>query len=141
MKRFFLITAVVCGMVLVATLSASAAGNRGQRSIITHRATTTTVVSSDTTVPNVGYNNAPVWNGHYYDPAWGMPVALVVPPRAQTEIGYAWGVGNTFMRPITAQFRPYYPGPYHYDGRAYRPTPCWPSHTDQFGVYSVRGPW
>jgi hypothetical protein len=26
-------------------------------------------------------------------------------------------------------------------GAEIHPTPYWPSHTDQFGVYPVRGPW
>lgn len=160
MNRFFLLSAAACGLLLCATLPASAAGKHRPSRPHGHLATSGTVVSSGgATSGGVVYEDGGVTSGgvvyeggmaqggysmggpYYYDPAWGMPLALVVPPRSQTEVGYAWGVGNTFIRPITAQFRPYYPGPYYYDGRAYRPTPCWPSHTDQFGVYYVRGPW
>lgn len=159
MNRFFLLSAAACGLLLCATLPASAAGKHRPSRPHGHQTTSGTVVSSGGATSGVVYEDGGVTSGgvvyeggmaqggysmggpYYYDPAWGMPLALVVPPRSQTEVGYAWGVGNTFIRPITAQFRPYYPGPYYYDGRAYRPTPCWPSHTDQFGVYYVRGPW
>jgi hypothetical protein len=80
------------------------------------------------------------WHGNYYHVMWGQPVALVVPPTAARQSHYSWGVANTRVTPIWHQFqRPYpgaYVGPYGFYG-----TPQWPSSTDQFGVYYVRGPW
>jgi hypothetical protein len=81
------------------------------------------------------------WQGYYYDAAWGMPIALVVPPNAEAQTHYGWGVGNTRVTTIYHQFHRGYPGGGVYDRRAYLPTPPWPSDTDQFGVYYVRGPW
>jgi hypothetical protein len=81
------------------------------------------------------------WHDSYYDAAWGMPVALVVPPRAENQIKYSWGVGSSRVVPIEHQFGRNYPGPGVYDRANFRPAPAWPSDTDQFGVYYVRGPW
>ena len=81
------------------------------------------------------------WHGHYRHTAWGTPVALVVPPTASLQTNWGWGVGNTRITPICHQFERNYPGPGQYDAKAFRPTPAWPSDTDQFGVYYVRGPW
>lgn len=81
------------------------------------------------------------WHGSYYHAAWGMPVALVVPPTAEYQTHWGWGVGNYRITPICHQFNRTWPGPGHYDRSTFRPTPPWPSDTDQFGVYYVRGPW
>jgi hypothetical protein len=81
------------------------------------------------------------WHGGYYHSAWGMPVALVVPPTAEFQTHWGWGVGNTRVTTIWPQFTRNYPGPGIYDRRMFKPTPPWPSDTDQFGVYYVRGPW
>ncbi len=82
------------------------------------------------------------WHGSYYDPAWGMPVAIVVPPTAQSQTNWGWGVGNTRVTGIPHQFQPGYPmGGGMYDRGMFRPTPPWPSDTTQFGYYYVRGPW
>ena len=81
------------------------------------------------------------WHGNYYSSAWGRPVALVVPPTADYATHWGWGVGNTRITPICAQFQPNCPGVEGYNGQGLRPTLPWPSHTDQFGVYYVRGPW
>lgn len=81
------------------------------------------------------------WHGCYYHTAWGMPVALVVPPTAEFQTHWGWGVGNTRITPICHQFQRSWPGPGCYDRKSFRPTPRWPSDTDQFGVYYVRGPW
>jgi hypothetical protein len=80
------------------------------------------------------------WHGGYYHTQWGQPVALVVPPTAELQTRHSWGVANTDIRPIWHQFGRSYPGPYA-GGLGFRPTPVWPYHTDQFGVYYVRGPW
>ena len=80
------------------------------------------------------------WHGEYYDVAWGVPVALVVPPTAEKQAHLGSGVGATRVTPISHQFSSGYPlqvergGPFH-------PTPPWPSSTDQFGDYYIRGPW
>ena len=81
------------------------------------------------------------WHGSYYNVAWGMPVALVVPPTARAHVNWGWGVGGTRVAPICPQFTRNWPGPATYDPRVFRPTPHWPSDTDQFGIYYVRGPW
>ena len=81
------------------------------------------------------------WHGSYYNMAWGMPVVLLVPPNTEAQFSWGWGVGNTRISPICPQFHRNWPGPSGYDRRAFRPTPRWPSDTDQFGIYYVRGPW
>ncbi len=80
------------------------------------------------------------WHNAYYDPAVGVPMALVVPPTAEFQSNYGWGVGGTRTSRIYHQFGRSYPG----DGGSYggfTPTPNIPSDTQQFGVYYVRGPW
>ncbi len=81
------------------------------------------------------------WHGNYYNAAWGTPVALVVPPTARSYVSYGWGVGGTRVTPIHSQFQRNWPGPATYDPQRFRPTPPWPSDTDQFGIYYIRGPW
>lgn len=81
------------------------------------------------------------WHAYYYDPAWGMPVAVVVPPRAKAQTVWGWGVGNTRVIGIPHQFQPGYPAVGIYDRSLFRPTPAWPTDTTQFGYYYIRGPW
>jgi hypothetical protein len=81
------------------------------------------------------------WHDSYYDASWNMPLALVVPPRAENQVKYSWGVGSSRVVPIEHQFERNYPGPGYYNRSLFRPAPAWPSDTDQFGVYYVRGPW
>jgi len=82
------------------------------------------------------------WHGDYYSPAWGMPVALVVPPKVRAQTLWGWGVGNTRVIGVPHQYEPGYPTPGGgYDPRQFRPTPGWPTDTTQFGVYYIRGPW
>ena len=83
----------------------------------------------------------PSWHGAYYDMTFGAPVALVIPPTAEMQTHLGWGVGATYVTPNCAQFNRIYPGGRSYDRRAFLATPPWPSSTDQFGVYYVRGPW
>jgi hypothetical protein len=80
------------------------------------------------------------WHGSYYHISYGKPVALIVPPTARTQAHYAWGVGNNRTTTIPAQFQRSWPG-FMSNGLGFRGTPRWPSTTDQFGVYYVRGPW
>jgi hypothetical protein len=83
------------------------------------------------------------WHGAYYDVAWGSPVALVVPPKAEYQTQWGWGVGNTRVVPISHQFQPSWPGPVHGFGQGspFAPTPPWPNDTNQLGDYYIRGPW
>src|SRR5262245_36732371 len=80
------------------------------------------------------------WHNGFYDIAWGEPIALVVPPTAEYQSNYGWGVGGTRVAPIYHQFGRPFPG---YGGGYgnFLPTPNWPSDTQQFGVYYIRGPW
>ncbi len=81
------------------------------------------------------------WHGDYYYAPWGAPTALVVPPTANMQTSLSWGVSQSSMMPIYHQFSRPYPGEGAGAGNTFQPTPRWPSHTDQFGVYYVRGPW
>ncbi len=82
------------------------------------------------------------WHGSYYDAAWGVPVAVVVPPTVETQTHYGWGVGATRVNSIQHQYQRNYPGQESAYGRPrFHATPAWPSSTDQFGDYYIRGPW
>ena len=84
------------------------------------------------------------WHGNYYHTMWGQPVALMVPPTAEYQVDYSWGVASTRIRTIDHQFSRAYPGPYggpNGGPYGFRGTPPWPSDTRQFGVYYVRSPW
>ena len=50
------------------------------------------------------------WNTNYYDPAWGMPEAVVVPPTVRWQSNYAWGVGGSRVNRVGADIRPKSPG-------------------------------
>lgn len=81
------------------------------------------------------------WHGPYYHQQYGAPVAMVVPPTAHMRQTYSWGVSQNLMYPIHHQFGRNYPGYGNTGSNGFWATPHWPSHTDQFGVYYVRGPW
>lgn len=81
------------------------------------------------------------WHGAYYNTQAGRPVALVVPPVANTQTKWGWGVGSTQTTPIYHQFGRSYDSSYGGGGYPFLPTPAWPSHTDQFGIYYIRGPY
>lgn len=81
------------------------------------------------------------WHGDYYHPQWGKPLALVVPPTASTQSVYSWGVGRTQSVPIYHQYSREYPATYGAAGGMFRHPPYWPTNTQQFGIYYVRGPW
>jgi hypothetical protein len=85
------------------------------------------------------YNSNYSWHGPYSHVQWGRPLALIVPPTANMQTEYGWGVARTQMVPIHHQFdRPVaLPG----SRGGWSPTPPWPWSTTQMGVYSVRGPW
>jgi hypothetical protein len=79
------------------------------------------------------------WHGGYQNMQYQAPVALVVPPTAHMRTQYSWGVSQNLMYPIHHQFG--YDAPASGGLGGFRNTPPWPSHTSQFGVYYVRGPW
>jgi hypothetical protein len=83
------------------------------------------------------------WHGQYAYTPNGMPTALVVPPNAKMHTSFSWGVAQSEMVPLYHQFHRDYPGGMAIPGGAtgIYSTPYWPSHTDQIGVYPVRGPW
>ncbi|MGQ9505416.1 MAG: hypothetical protein ACUVQG_11865 [Thermogutta sp.] len=81
------------------------------------------------------------WYGQYYNGTWGAPVAIVVPPNVEFQTHWGWGVGNTRITTIDHQFSRNWPGPAQGGGVQLSPTPMWPSDTDQFGYYYIRGPW
>jgi hypothetical protein len=85
--------------------------------------------------------SSPTWHGDYYEAGWGMPLALVVPPKAERQVHYGWGVGATRITPIGYQYQPGYPIPGYYHRAGFQPVPQWPTSTDQLGVYYIRGPW
>ncbi|MBN1852344.1 MAG: hypothetical protein JW829_06455 [Pirellulales bacterium] len=79
------------------------------------------------------------WHGWYVHTAYGQPVALVVPPTAQLQTNWSWGVGSSRISRIDHQFGRSWPGPFQ-GGMGFGHTPAWPSDTHQFGVYYVRAP-
>lgn len=79
------------------------------------------------------------WHGPYYHTMWGSPVALVVPPTAELQTNWGWGVGNTRITPIYHQFQR--PLPATAGGWGFQPTPIYRTDTVEAGVYYVRGPW
>jgi hypothetical protein len=81
------------------------------------------------------------WNRNYAHTEYGLPVALVVPPTAQLQTNWGWGVASSRISRIDHQFQRNFPGGGVTFGGPFRPTPVWPSDTTQFGVYPVRGPW
>jgi hypothetical protein len=80
------------------------------------------------------------WHGGYRYMDSGYPQALVVPPTANMQTNYSWGVGSSRMTPIHHQWGR--PDPGATSSAAHLgTTPYWPTSTTQFGVYYVRGPW
>jgi hypothetical protein len=91
-----------------------------------------------------GSSSAPYaggWQDGYYSAAWGMPMAVLVPPTARWQTDYAWGAGGTRISRIDARFQPAASGPESsYRMNNYLPAPPQPSDTRQMGEYYVRGP-
>lgn len=81
------------------------------------------------------------WHNNYAHYQYGQPVAVVVPPTAQLQTNWGWGVGSSRLSRLDHQFGRDYPGPGPFGGGPYRNTPAWPQDTNQFGVYHVRAPW
>ena len=81
------------------------------------------------------------WHGSYYYQNYRQPMALVVPPTAHMRQTLSWGVSQNLMYPIHHQFGRSANSPGVAPNGSFLPTPTWPSHTDQFGIHYVRGPW
>lgn len=126
LKKILMLGLLAGGVVLASADSAQAVDPYGYTQVI---------------AGNFAYNRP--WHGNYYYQNWGVPLALVVPPTAHMETTYSWGVSQNLMRPIYHQYGRGLPGygGYNRGVRGFQPTPYWPSHTDQFGVHYVRGPW
>jgi hypothetical protein len=108
--------------IVATTQSSVMGGNRANRTALRHART----------MP---------WHGAYYHTAYGAPLGLVVPPTANMQTKMGWGVSQSEMVPLYHQAYRAYPGDDGGSGMIFSPTPGWPSHTDQFGVYYIRGPW
>jgi len=81
------------------------------------------------------------WHGNYSYLPYGQPTALVVPPNVHMRQTYSWGVSQNLMYPLNHQYGRNASSPGAAPAGRFQATPHWPSHTDQFGVYYVRGPW
>lgn len=142
MKRFTLFALLAAGLVGAALAESASAWERGvRRGILAGTASSSPGsynANSDST-PNTDPN---CWHGPYYHTEWGMPVALVVPPTAERQVHWGWGIGNTRITPIWSQYSLGYPvPPAPFGPAAIYPTPPQPTDLDQFGVYYIRGPW
>lgn len=80
------------------------------------------------------------WHGRFYNVQYGAPVALVVPPTAELQTDYGWGVTATRTTRINHQFQRPWPNGY-WTPSGFLPAAAWPSDTRQFGNYYIRGPW
>ncbi|MEX2168947.1 MAG: hypothetical protein WD851_06535 [Pirellulales bacterium] len=80
------------------------------------------------------------WHANYAHVQYGQPVAMVVPPTANLQTNWSWGVASSRISRIDHQFGRNYPGVGPFGG-PFSPQPVWPNDTIQFGVYNVRGPW
>ncbi len=124
MKRFFILAAAAAVLIGWGWINDAVAGRGNVKNRVAYR--------QSQTYP---------WHGNNYDVAWGTPVAVVVPPTAESQTHWGWGVGATRVTPIQHQYQRNYPGPSPYNRSWFQPTPRWPSSTDQFGDYYIRGPW
>ena len=75
MKHFLILTAAALLWAACGSSDEAQAGCRGMKSRVAYR-----------------HSQAYPWHGDYYDVAWGVPVALVVPPTAETRLTWvgAW---------------------------------------------------
>jgi hypothetical protein len=126
MRRSFLISIAVAAVLIFSSLGTASAVE-----IINCKGAWSSLFGKCRTTGSAGYANA----------AWGSPVALVVPPTAELQTNWGWGVGNTRVTPIATRFKRDYPGPVVSGPATYKATPAWPSDTVQFGDYYIRGPW
>ena len=80
------------------------------------------------------------WHANYAHVQYDQPVSLVVPPTAQMQTQWGWGVSSSRVGRLDHQFGRNYPGAGPHGG-PFQNTPAWAQDTTQFGVYHVRGPW
>ncbi len=80
------------------------------------------------------------WHANYTHQQYSAPVAMVVPPTAQMQTQYGWGVSSSRVGRLDHQFGRNFPGGGPFGG-PFQSVPLWPQDTTQFGVYHVRGPW
>ena len=125
MKKLILGLAVIATALLLQTDSADAEGpaRKIRRAFTPGQYTVTT------------------WHGQYYNPVYGLPIAIVVPPNANTMRSQGWGVASSQMMPLHSQYRTAYPGAVTGTITRFHSRPAHPSNTQQFGYYYVRGPW
>jgi hypothetical protein len=135
MKALSMVAIAALLLVAYGPAREAAAGGRA-RAIL--RSTSGVTATPD---PGSGAPSGGSWHGDYYDTAWGMPVAVLVPPQARTQTNYAWGIGGTTVTAVQPQFKHIEPPYSKYNRDAFQPTPPWPSNTNQFGDYYIRGPW
>ena len=122
MKNIAMILVAAAVLAAMGSSTAQAGGGRGNRIALRHAQT----------MP---------WHGPYYNMAYGAPLGLVVPPTANFQTKMGWGVSQSEMVPTYHQFYRAYPGEVGGSSMIFSATPNWPSHTDQFGIYYIRGPW
>jgi len=79
------------------------------------------------------------WHGEYYYLKTGQPTALIVAPNVTMQANHSWGVSQNTMTPVYHQFGGN--APTGRGGGVFKATPYAPSHSTQFGIYPVRGPW
>ena len=92
--------------------------------------------------PNAAMMDPTGWHSGYYHTTWGQPVALLIPPTVTHQTNWGWGIGNTRINPIYAQYQgPMTAAASQYPYGPHRPTPYYVSDTLHFGVYYIRGPW
>ncbi len=118
-----------------------------QLTLLTLALLATTLAADDAQAIEAGYMRPLTraqsynWHGNYVHPAYGQPVALVVPPTANLQTNWGWGVGSSRISRIDHQFGRNYYGQGTFGGGRFRTLPRWPQDTNQFGAYYVRGPW
>lgn len=123
-RRILLAVGVLTATVAITNTNASASDPYGMTQVWSH---------------NFSMNRP--WHGGWYNQMYGQPTAVVVPPTAHMRQTLSWGVSQNLMYPVHHQFGRSANAPGAAAPGSFYGTPPWPSHTDQFGYYYVRGPW
>ena len=85
--------------------------------------------------------NVTPWNGAYRHQAYSTPLAVIVPPTAASSRLLGWGVSKNVVAPLYHQYQLGAPQPSQAGFGPYKSLPMYPSSSDQFGAYYIRGPW
>ena len=85
--------------------------------------------------------NATPWNGMYRHQASSTPLAVIVPPTAVTSRSWGWGVSKSVVTPLYHQYQLNAPNTQGASSGPYKTLPLFPSSSDQYGTYYIRGPW